>query len=341
MFVTTSFCFFFSESPQVLSTEKALCCQKPNPVIAPELDGVAPPPDLHAGVVPDTTVGAEKAPRSLLKPPVEPLGFCGAPETHGAANPLRILPQLHSSEPVDIPEPLGTEVVLSSQERSPANQQLKLFPLAAQREQTARRKNPLSKAIQIIDPRPLPSKKTHINPPESPATHFSLQIHLTVSSDHDYCVPVDRSCTGATQRNKAKTSSPTDKMQVSTCDLSAASECKKQTTTCEANTTLMPVESEESVLQHLCEDHRTTPQTLSMDRILPAATGRECKGADNKGKETINPCGLSTPPPRRGRGREKRYRRRSPRSDSSADTRTTSSSPSSSSASRSPKRKKY
>ncbi|XP_076001721.1 uncharacterized protein LOC142994765 [Genypterus blacodes] len=285
-------------------TESLQVSKEPNPVVASEPHGVAPPPALRSDFAPVAPVSAE------------PLGSHAAPEQHRGANELRI---------PDIPEPLGTDVVLSSQGRSSVQQQLKLFPLGAQRDQPARRKHPPSKAIQIIDPRPLPSKKTHSNPPESTATHLSLQMLLTVSSDHDYCEPADRLCTGATLRSKAKSS----------CDSSATSECKKQTATCETDATLKPVESEECVLTHLCKDVKPAEQTLSPGRNPPAAAVPECR-------EAINPCSLPTPPPSPpDRGREKRrYRRTSPCSDSSADTGSTSSSSSSSSTSRSPKRKR-
>ncbi|KAF7661166.1 hypothetical protein LDENG_00267770 [Lucifuga dentata] len=315
----------------MLSTENPLYSQEPNAVVTPKLDKVAPPPDLKRGLVPDTTqpVGAETGPKISLTPSVEP---------------LKILPHPQSLVVMDIPEPLGTDIVLSSQERFPANQQLKLFSSASQREQPARRKNPPSKAIQIIDPRPLPSKKTHSSPPEFPALYLSPQTYLFVFLDHDYCEPAGHSFTDAAECSKAKIStskdfsSLTNKMQVTNNDLSATSECSKQSTTCKANTTLMAVKSEACTSQHLCEDHRTTSETL-----ITINHTNEHGSADDKCKETLTPCSLPTPPPSpSSRGREKRrYRRRSPRSDSSSGTRSMSSSSSSSSASRSPKRKKF
>ncbi|XP_061684672.1 serine/arginine repetitive matrix protein 2-like isoform X2 [Syngnathoides biaculeatus] len=65
------------------------------------------------------------------------------------------------------PESLGTEVILGTEEVV-----------------NVRRKTPPSKGIQIIDPRPLPSRRaTELTP--SPHTGWS------VSTDHNYSVPVD------------------------------------------------------------------------------------------------------------------------------------------------------
>ncbi|XP_049575792.1 peroxisome proliferator-activated receptor gamma coactivator-related protein 1 [Syngnathus scovelli] len=70
------------------------------------------------------------------------------------------------------PETLGTEVIVDTQGIV----------------STMRRKIPPSKGIQIIDPRPLPSRKT--NASELAASPY---ICSSVSADHDYCVPVDYS----------------------------------------------------------------------------------------------------------------------------------------------------
>ncbi|XP_077381571.1 uncharacterized protein LOC144021291 [Festucalex cinctus] len=66
------------------------------------------------------------------------------------------------------PEPVGTEVILDTEEVV-----------------SIRRKTP-SKGIQIIDPRPLPSRKTNGSELAAP-THMCSSVFV----DHDYCVPVD------------------------------------------------------------------------------------------------------------------------------------------------------
>uniref|UniRef100_A0A8C2ZPJ0 Si:dkey-93h22.8 n=1 Tax=Cyclopterus lumpus TaxID=8103 RepID=A0A8C2ZPJ0_CYCLU len=214
----------------------------------------------------------------------------GNPETLGRSPPLQML------EGADIPQPLGTDIILSTRQDLPA-----------------KRRNPPSKAIQIIEPRPLPSKKTHTS---LPAAHSSPHMYSSVSSDHDYCGSMDRSVTSATQRSKASkpkdVSQTPDEYQVTTHDSSAAAECKNPTSTSELSTTIGAVMYSEQ------------PRTRS-------ATTED---------ETAS-CILPTPPPSPlARGREKRrYRRRSPRSDSSSSSSSLSSS-SSSSASPSPKRQK-
>lgn len=222
-------------------------------------------------------------------------------------------------ELADIPEPLGIEIILSTQQAQPA-----------------RRKNPASKAIQIIDPRPLPSKKT--NTSEFPAALTAPHLYSSVSSDHDYCTPVDQSPTSAAQRSRAKPSLLKDtanEVQATTHDSSARAECRKQTSTREFNPTVRAVNN--SALQRLSENHRTRSDP-STDKAL-SFSEQDCRGAS---EDRTAPCTLPTPPPSPpSRGREKRrYRRRSPRSDSSSSS-CSSSSSSSSSASRSPKRPRY
>lgn len=236
----------------------------------------------------------------------------------------RNLPDLQMLERVDIPEAFSTEIILSTQQ-----------------EHSARRRNPPSKAIQIIDARPLPSKKIHTGPLESPATNTSSHLTsvciLSVSSDHDYCGPVDHSLTGAAQRSRAKSSLLKDILQtisgsqVSSCNSSAAAaaaECKTQTSS-----------GQEKSLSAQPEARSETGP--SPDRALQFSHRISEDGVvcEHKSAE----CTLPTPPPSPpSRGREKRrYRRRSPLSDSSASARSSSSSSSySSSASRSPKRQK-
>lgn len=50
-----------------------------------------------------------------------------------------------------------------------------------------RSRNPSSKAVQMIEPRPLPSRKTHGHPGHLSGVSAVLTCH--VSSDHDYCRP--------------------------------------------------------------------------------------------------------------------------------------------------------
>uniref|UniRef100_A0A3Q4I8F7 Peroxisome proliferator-activated receptor gamma coactivator-related protein 1-like n=2 Tax=Neolamprologus brichardi TaxID=32507 RepID=A0A3Q4I8F7_NEOBR len=217
-------------------------------------------------------------------------------------------------EAVDIPEPLSTEIILSTK-------------------QPARRKNPPSKAIQIIDPRPLPSRKTHTTQLESAAALASSHMFAHVSADHDYCGSVDHSPVNASQRSRAKppllkdASQTTNEHHVMTQGSQAAGEEKNQITTVKT----------QSVLQHQFNQPKARSETT--DRALQFA---DCAAKEDRGRseDKTAPCTFPTPPPSPPvRGREKRrYRRRSPRSDSSSSSRSSSSSSSSSSASRSPKR---
>ncbi|CAJ1053710.1 peroxisome proliferator-activated receptor gamma coactivator-related protein 1 isoform X1 [Xyrichtys novacula] len=209
--------------------------------------------------------------------------------------------QLQMLESVEIPEPLGTDIILSTE--------------------PARRRHPPSKAIQIIDPRPLPPKKTHASLPEFPAAHILSYI----SSDHDYCGSVDRSLSNPTQ------------------DSSPAAGCKNQTSTGGPDATTRAVSSSaKSVLQDPPEESRTRSETNlpSVKTFSEVPAEKEsCSTPEYKTPQ----CSLPTPPPSPVvRGREKRrYQRRSPRSSSSSSScSSSSSSSSSSSTSRSPKRQK-
>ncbi|XP_068448324.1 peroxisome proliferator-activated receptor gamma coactivator-related protein 1-like isoform X2 [Clinocottus analis] len=250
---------------------------------------------------------------------VETLEPLSTSESPGNIETLRRSPPLQKSERADIPEPLGTDIILSTQQDLPA-----------------RRRNPPSKAIQIIDPRPLPSRKSHTN---FAAAHISPHIYLSVSSDHDYCGSMDRSLSSAPQRSKASkpkdVSQTSDEDQVTTRDSSAAAECKNTTSTGEVSDIFGAVENS-ALMQRLSE------QTRTRSEASPATDGAStephcvCAAEDKTALST-----LPTPPPSPlARGREKRrYRRRSPRSDSSSSSSSLSSS--SSSASPSPKRQKH
>ncbi|XP_030578902.1 peroxisome proliferator-activated receptor gamma coactivator-related protein 1 isoform X5 [Archocentrus centrarchus] len=131
-----------------------------------------------------------------LMPSVGPLESLSTSETQ----------KLQTLEGMDVPEPLSTEIILSTQ-------------------QPARRKNPLSKVIQIIDPRPLPSRKTHTTPSESRATRASPHMYAHISSDHDYCGSVDHSPANAFQRSRAKPSLLKDASQTTNDQRSESSSC--------------------------------------------------------------------------------------------------------------------
>ncbi|XP_044202080.1 peroxisome proliferator-activated receptor gamma coactivator-related protein 1-like isoform X3 [Thunnus albacares] len=292
--------------------------------LEPKLVSAASSPNLqtHTDLHITPPRGTEKTSKQLLPPPVEPLKPLSTSETPGTLKTIRNLPDLQMLPLADIPEPLGTEIILSTQQTQPA-----------------RRKNPPSKAIQIIDPRPLPSKKTNTSTSEFPAAHTAPHLYSSVSSDHDYCAPVDHSPTSATQHSRAKPSllkdisKTTNEVQVNTHDSCATAECRKQTSTREVTTTVRAVNCATLVMQPLSENHKTRSETNpSTDKALSssdsAASEQDCGGAS---EDKTAPCTLPTPPPSPpSRGREKRrYRRRSPRSSSSS---------SSSSASRSPKR---
>ncbi|XP_038570090.1 peroxisome proliferator-activated receptor gamma coactivator-related protein 1-like isoform X2 [Micropterus salmoides] len=289
--------------------EESVC--EPEPVSASN-----PPSDGHL----DRTqpVGTERASRLVLTPPVGPLKALSTSESPGSPKTLRNLPHLQM---LNIPEPLGTDVILSTQHNLPA-----------------RRRNPLSKAIQIIDPRPLPSKKTHTNLSEFPAAHTSAHIYSSVSSDHDYCEPVYR--TQRSRATKLKDVSKGADEEVTTHN-STAAECNKQNAT--VSTAIMAViNSEKAVMQHLSEQPMSRSDTKSStDKVLlpsdSAAADQDCGAAEDQTAQ----CTLPTPPPSPlDRRREKmRYGRRSSRSDSSCSSRSSSSS--SSSASPSPKRQKH
>nr|XP_015825703.2 peroxisome proliferator-activated receptor gamma coactivator-related protein 1 [Nothobranchius furzeri] len=108
-------------------------------------------------VEPNKPGGPERTSRSPLKCPAAP-------------SDSRTLLDVRTLEPVDIPDPVRTEVVQSSQ-----------------RDEPTRRNGPPSKSVQVIEPRPLPSKRIHTGPAEAPAPRtFS---HLIF--DHDYCGSAD------------------------------------------------------------------------------------------------------------------------------------------------------
>lgn len=219
-----------------------------------------------------------------------------SPGTPGTPFTLRNPPDVPTSEAAPVPEPLGKEVILSTQRDLTS----------------ARRKNLPSKAIQIIDPRPLPARKTLISPSEVPNALTSPHLYASVSTDHDYCAPAD--------------SLPTSK-QSSTVEgslpITQDSECKQSS---------FPSEVDASANKSVSEE--TAPPTDTLLSILHNVdTQRTCKSV---AEHQVAPCVIPSPPAR-GRGRRRSYRRRSPCSDSSSSS-YSSSSASSSSCSPSPKR---
>ncbi|XP_029284762.1 peroxisome proliferator-activated receptor gamma coactivator-related protein 1 isoform X2 [Cottoperca gobio] len=288
-----------------------VCEKEPEPKLATSPSNVQTDGHLDRS----QPVGTQRAAVEELEP-LSTSESPGNPKTFGDS------PHLQTSDGADIPEPLSTEIILSTQD----------LP--------ARRKNPPSKAIQIIDPRPLPSRKTHPNLPELLPARTSPHMYSSVFSDHDYCGSVDRSLTSAPQRSRA--SQLKDVSKTSELQVTHESSAKKQTSTCEVNNTIRAVDNyAKSVMQDLSEKPSTRSGTSpSTDKVLSdgAATEPDCACAD---EDKMAPCTLPTPPPSPpARGRERRYRRRSPCSDSSSSSPSSSSSSSSSSASPSPKRQK-
>ncbi|XP_008274583.1 peroxisome proliferator-activated receptor gamma coactivator-related protein 1 isoform X2 [Stegastes partitus] len=246
---------------------------------------------------PDRTHPTASDKNSRLKPSVEPTQSLSASVTPVPQNSLRNLPDLQTLDRVVIPEPLCPEIILSSQQDQPT-----------------RRKTPLSKTIQIIDPRPLPPRRTHTEPP---AAHTSPHMYLHISSDHDYCGSLDHPHGSASQHSRVRDVSTTaTELQVVIQDSAAASEGKKL------------------ISAGLTKSEQTrTRSEPSTDEDLQFSDENENKKPQ---------CTLPTPPPSPlVRGRERtRYRRRSPRSDSSSSSRSSSSSSSSSSGSQSSKRRR-
>lgn len=209
---------------------------------------------------------------------------------------------LQTSAPADVPEPLGTEVVLSSE-----------------RELLSRRQKPPSKSVQIIEPRPLPARKTQAGQAELPPAHVFSHLPF----DHDYCGSVDCSpfqCVRAKLPSLREMSKTPTKPRQETRDSKPPEEIKKHT----SDQTTAPQPHPEQ--PWTCSEAPPFSETAVMEDFSP--------------NKTQNPPSiLPTPPPSPPvRGRDKRrYRGGSPRSDSSSS----SSSSSSSCASCSPKRPRY
>lgn len=247
-------------------------------------------------------------------------------DTPRTPNTLRDSADLQTSECAQVPEPLGNEIILSAQQDLPA-----------------RRKNAPFKAIQIINPRPLPSKKTHSNLSERPNLLTSPHLFSSISSDHDYCGPADHFLAHIPQCVRYSKSKDSSKITESLPNINDP-ECKQQTSPGGVVTSVTTTDIPSSGSQHLPVESRNGPETSpSTDMLLTLshsiATEPTCNSA---AKHKVVPCTLPTPPPSplaRGRDR-RRHQRSSPRSDSSSSS--CSSSPSSSSScSPSPKRQIY
>ncbi|XP_028304486.1 peroxisome proliferator-activated receptor gamma coactivator-related protein 1-like isoform X2 [Gouania willdenowi] len=117
---------------------------------------------------------------SFIKPPES----LETPETSRTQITPQQDPDLQSLGDEVVPEPLCTETIQSSQQDPP------------------RRTPPPPKAIQIIHPRPLPSKRTHMSSTESPVARLPPHVFSYVSFEHDYCEPVGHPPTP--QQNSSK-----------------------------------------------------------------------------------------------------------------------------------------
>ncbi|KAJ0033282.1 hypothetical protein NQD34_000389 [Periophthalmus magnuspinnatus] len=207
---------------------------------------------------------------------------------------------LDSRPHLRIPESFGTEVILGTQE------------------QPVRRKGPPIKAIQIIDPRPMPFKRTHTNLAES--TYTSSHINAAISSDHDYCTVSDAN----------KTSNQLESIEVKPANPNAPVSCSKQ---------IEVYNLQNSLDRNTTQDNRTKPHTGQPTLLTDGAKKQNSSASCDI---PLDPCIVPpTPPPSpplRGRDR-RRYRKRSRSSDSSSSS-CSSCSSSSSSGSPSPKRQK-
>lgn len=230
------------------------------------------------------------------------------PQTEELLSTSSLAP-LDSGTNLKIPEPLGTEVILSSTQDQPV-----------------RRKGPPAKAIQIIDPRPLPFKRTHTNLLES--TYTPAHVYTAISLDHDYCTVAD-----CNQTQKSITAETTEIKQGNP---SAPVSCSKQTSEIDA--------LENSSINNATQEERTKLPTVNPS-LLTAGAKKQNSSDIRLDGYMIPPTPPPSPPCRGGdrtsalrRGRDddrRRYRRRSRSSDSSSSSSSCSSSASSSSSSRS------
>ncbi|XP_056136287.1 peroxisome proliferator-activated receptor gamma coactivator-related protein 1-like isoform X2 [Lampris incognitus] len=342
-----------------LNNEKRLCTSPPGLASIPKL--ASPPQSVNlqllsvTGLEETQTVEPEIPHGQVGIPSVVPAEIpaqelCSTSEMLGTAKPLGIVQPLQTVESAQIPESLSIDVILGTPDHTTVKHPWQLSHSPAQRKQLAKPKSPTFKAIQLIDPRPLLSKKTHTSPPKSPATHTSAQRCLPVSVflDHDYCVSKDQLVINAMLCSKNQASSTkgtlslTNEMHANAIDPHATTACQKYTTSCETHATVEPVNHSECVLQHPSEDQWAGSETFSESTVAMQESGLYSDISEDR-KKPHRPV-FPRSPPNRGRERKatKKYRRRSPPSDSSLSSPSSSSSSCSSSRSRSrsPQRKR-
>ncbi|KAM4750182.1 uncharacterized protein FYW61_000740 [Anableps anableps] len=262
--------------------DDSICNNEPKPVHAASSSSI----EANCGVGLDRPepAGSQETSKSPLKPTGEPL------------IPLSPEESLKDVQTLDVPEPLHTEVVLSTQKNQPT------------------RCRTLSlKLIQIIEPRPLPSRKVRTSHSEPPAAQSSARIYSYLCSDHDYCGSGDRCPPQAKQLSEATT-----EPERMTQESGAAGEGTDRSS-----------ENQASVLLHRSDPTRTGSETdTSTDEALRFSPRAAIEGRGRDDSRAAL-CSLPTPPPTppvRGRSK-RRYRRRSPRSDSSSSSSSCSCSP--------------
>ncbi|XP_007570205.1 peroxisome proliferator-activated receptor gamma coactivator-related protein 1 isoform X2 [Poecilia formosa] len=246
--------------------DDGICSNGPKPV--PAASSLSIETKCQVGLDRPEPAGPELTSASPLKPPVGPLG---PPSPEDGLKDVRLL---------DVPEALHTEVVLSTQRNPPT-----------------RCRSLSLKLVQIIEPRPLPTRKVRPSQSEPPAAHSSAQIYAYLCCDHDYCGSAERCPPQAQQPAEAATEPERTADHVSGNPRSAQTRTGSETDT-------------------------STDEAL---RFSPR------KAADRGGRDDSRAalCGLPTPPPTPpGRGRSRRrYRVRSPRSDSGSTSSSCSCSP--------------
>uniref|UniRef100_A0A8C6T795 Si:dkey-93h22.8 n=1 Tax=Neogobius melanostomus TaxID=47308 RepID=A0A8C6T795_9GOBI len=219
---------------------------------------------------------------------------------------------LSTSAPLDdgpnlkIPEPLGTEVILSSTQDQPV-----------------RPKGPPVKAIQIIDPRPLPFKRTHTSQLES--SYTPAHVYLAISADHDYCTVTSETIEIKQASPSAPIAGPKPTSKVNTLENSS-----NMNATQEEGTKLPMVHP--TLLTDGAKKQNNSDVRLDTYMIPPTPP----PSPPLRGGDRISP-------PRRGRDSDRRryFRRsRSSASSSSSSSCSSTSSSSSRSGSRSPKRQR-
>ncbi|XP_043970192.1 peroxisome proliferator-activated receptor gamma coactivator-related protein 1-like isoform X1 [Gambusia affinis] len=154
--------------------DDGICNNGPHPV--PAASSLSSESNCRVGLDRPEPEGPELTSTSPLKPTVGPLE---------PASPGDDLQDVQSS---DVPEPLHTEVVLSTQRNPPT-----------------RCRSLSLKLVQIIDPRPLPTRKVRTTQSEPPDAHSSAQIYAYLCCDHDYCGSAERCPPQAQQLAEAAT----------------------------------------------------------------------------------------------------------------------------------------